>query len=254
MLYRLGRGLSPAYLQQIGLDVTDILFFTAGQSLQNEKFSQFSAAGEAAFEATGDTLFNSTDLLNGAVGGYETPWNSSLFSGRGGLSLHDASTRLLYTGYSTGATHSFGLVLKNPAAIPGSSSNLLAFSNSGAATDNQARISMANDGRYYYVLDESSSSAAISPAYGGGEEILLLLEFANADTLNVYIDNWSNPAYTINPRDDFINWDSMTIGARSNSDDALLASFGAYFHVTDTLSSTERADIQSYWKARFSIS
>jgi len=219
----------------------------------------FDARGSAKTYASGNNV-SSIAAITGTISsadttgtGYEPVWDDTLFNGAGGFSIPDTSTRLLYTGFTSGSTHTIGMVLKNPASDPSSSQNLLAFSNSSGSTDNQARISMANDGAYYYVLDETSSSAQISPTYSGNEEILILFEFDGTGTLRVYIDDWSSAAYTIDPRDDFTGWDSMTIGARSTADDALTASFGALFHTTDILGASERTNIASYWSARFSV-
>lgn len=164
-----------------------------------------------------------------------------------------------YGPFTISANHVIGIAFRIPTAI--AAGNMIAFSNSAGATDNQARAVMAGDDQLYWALGEDNNSQQITGLFSADTDYMLFFEFIDGDTLNVYRNQFTTPDYTIDPRNDYYNdgvftgWDYLSLGARKAQTDAILGRYYAYFHVADAgLTSTEKSNIATYWADRFSIS
>lgn len=196
-------------------------------------------------------LSGSVASLDEVDAGDHAVWSGSGLNRRGSLK-YQALTQLLYSsGFTAGSTHTFGFTLELPFGTP--SGDVLFFGNSGAGTDNQAKLVFAA-GILYYGNKETGGVAAVSDTLTGGTQHTVIFEFVDNDTLNVYWNGETTPSYSIDPVDDFNAWEYILLGARTaGAENGAYVDFGigAYFHTLDVLTSTEKANISTYWDERF---
>lgn len=166
------------------------------------------------------------------------------------LEFAPASQLVMGASGEKSSVQTIGVVFEVPTAM--TADNLFAFSN-GTATDNQARAVVAGDDVMYWSLNEASGSEAISDVLAPDTKYFVLFEFTGDDELNVYWDQVTTPDFTINPRDDFNNWDYVSFGARGGQTDALEQNLYMAFRTSDILTTQEKSNVLSQMQSRFSL-
>lgn len=181
-------------------------------------------------------------------------WDSTAFDGRGALLLN-TGTRLGYGSFTAGGTHAIGFVYQEKYDVASASlETMFTFTSAAYASDTNARMSRGNDDAYYWTANEAGGATQICPLFNPGSRHLILIQFVSTSECNVYVDDWTTPYVTFDPKNstDYENWQHICLGARNTIDDAAVnAKMSAYFHTTDVLTSGERSSIQSYWEARY---
>ena len=164
----------------------------------------------------------------------------------------DTNDRLNYDADYTAVTNRFiALAIETPATLP-SWGGLFALQNTSLTTDTKARLILRSNGQLLWSQNQANGNQVIVSDITASRKMIVFLDFTSNTNCDVYVDAFSAPTISFDPRD---NWSGATVvNLGLGADDTLASGIGklsAMFDTNDSLTAQEREDVYNQWAANY---